>query len=119
MSDWEDEYDEDGVAIETPPPKLCQTRHDLPLHDQYQSKTAFHSTYNFGGPRVDRASRSHRGFQHSGRDDGGSRAWEGGSLMFRDRSDSGRRPTVTLTVDSAKVGRVIGKFPKHKRVVVN
>lgn len=110
MSDWEDEYDENGAAIHKPPPQSCRTG-----HGQYHNETAFHGRSTFAGPRVDGAARSREVVRHTGGDDGGPPAREAGRRMFRDAAESDRRPpVVTLTVDSAKVGRVIGKFLKHK-----
>lgn len=114
MSDWEDEYDENGDAIPQPPPQSCRPGHSLPRHGHYQNETAIHSWNSFAGPRVDGAARSRESGRHTGGDNWGPPAREAGRRGFYDASVSDRRPpVVTLTVDSAKVGRVIGKFHKH------
>lgn len=113
MSDWEDEYDENGDAILKPPPQACRTGPGPPPHSQYHRETEFHGRSNFAGPRVDGAAPGREVVRHAGGDDWGPPARQAGRRMFRDASESDRRPpVVTLTVDSAKVGRVIGKFSK-------
>lgn len=114
MSDWEDEYDENGDAIYKPPPQSCRSGHGLPPHGQCHNETAFHGRSHccIAGPRVDGAApHSREVARHTGGDDGVPRAREARRRMFRDASESDRRPpVVTLTVDSTKVGRVIGKL---------
>lgn len=114
MSDWEDEYDENGDAIYQPPPQSCRPGRNLPQHGQYQSETPDHGRSSFARPRVDGVARSCESVRHTGGDNSGPPAGEAGRRVFRDASESVRRPpVVTLTVDSSKVGRVIGKYQKR------
>ncbi|XP_013885154.1 putative ATP-dependent RNA helicase DDX43 isoform X3 [Austrofundulus limnaeus] len=107
MSDWEDEYDKDGVAIENKPaPKPAAAHYKLPWSGSVKG-----GDVDFGGRRF-----------------GGSRESKGdcrgacAGLEFRSR----RRPRdredkrsetensdcsapVTMTVENASVGRVIGR----------
>ncbi|XP_076599813.1 putative ATP-dependent RNA helicase DDX43 [Chaetodon auriga] len=87
MSDWEDEYNEDGVAIQKPASKAAPTIWKLPDDDR-QSENVF-----FGV-------RSRAQF--------GSVPRSTGRRTFGDgKSDSS--PPVTFTVENALIGRVIGR----------
>lgn len=115
MSDWEDEYDENGDAIYHPPPQSCRPVYTVPRYGQYRSETADHGQNSFAEPRVGEDARSRGSVRHTGGGNWGPPAREAGRRVFRDASESDRRPPfVTLSVDSAKVGRVIGKFHKLK-----
>lgn len=117
MSDWEDEYDENGVAIYNLPVKSPLTGCNLPVDRRYQRENVYCGASNrpgFGRPGVEMPGRSYEGTQRrsaGGGDDGRPRTWTAGRRMFSDaKSDSS---SVTLSVESVKIGRVIGTFVKH------
>lgn len=118
MSDWEDEYDENGVAIYNLPVKSALTGCKLPVDRQYQRENVYCGVSDrcgFGSPGVEKPGRSCEGTQRKSRgggDDGRPRPWTAGRRIFGDaKSDSS--PPVTLSVESVKIGRVIGTFAKH------
>ncbi|XP_074532711.1 putative ATP-dependent RNA helicase DDX43 [Halichoeres trimaculatus] len=119
MSDWEDEYDEDGVAIQKTTTKPAPTELKLSYNDGIKEPVSFgvRNGTTFGGPREWRA---HRGGGASGRSSWGDR---GEGRAFPRSSDregpAGRQtlrdekldsdPPVTMSVDNSSVGRVIGR----------
>lgn len=105
MSDWEEEYDEGGVAIQKPATKSAPTEWKPPSYDSRRENVCFgvRGGGRSGAPREWRADRGGggEGSEYTSRANGG----EGrpGRRTFGDE-----RP-VTFTVESASVGRVIGK----------
>uniref|UniRef100_A0A3Q0RYL7 RNA helicase n=1 Tax=Amphilophus citrinellus TaxID=61819 RepID=A0A3Q0RYL7_AMPCI len=95
MSDWEDEYDQDGVAINKPAPKL-QTGWKLPDNDR-QKKNVGKANCSGAGPQV-RSWRSGGDFGGPGRQ----------RTYVNEKLDSA--PPLIITVESASVGRIIGIF---------
>ncbi|KAM4607409.1 putative ATP-dependent RNA helicase DDX43 [Polymixia lowei] len=95
MSDWEDEYDADGVPLPTPvikpPPPECG--------DYHKENVNFGMKYgnSFGGSRGRTAERSGGGQAPSTRGGGGGGGARGGTQA------------VTFTVENASIGRVIGR----------
>lgn len=115
MSDWEDEYDQDGVAINKPAKKL-QTGWKLPDNDCQTKNVVFgvRNRTKFGDTRKGGANCSGAGPE--------VRSWRGGN----DCGDLGRQTTVVkekldsaphlvISVESASVGRVIGMLPELKQ----
>uniref|UniRef100_A0A3Q0S5Y8 RNA helicase n=1 Tax=Amphilophus citrinellus TaxID=61819 RepID=A0A3Q0S5Y8_AMPCI len=94
MSDWEDEYDQDGVAINKPAPKL-QTGWKLPDNDR-QKKNVGKANCSGAGPQV-RSWRSGGDFGGPGRQ----------RTYVNEKLDSA--PPLIITVESASVGRIIGR----------
>lgn len=118
MSDWEDEYDENGVAIHNLPVKSSLTGCKPPVDRQYQRENVYCGISNrsrFGSPGVQMPGRSYEGTQRrsgGAGDDSRPRSWTAGRRISSDaKSDSS--PPVTLSVESVKIGRVIGTFVKH------
>ncbi|XP_049456445.1 probable ATP-dependent RNA helicase DDX43 isoform X1 [Epinephelus fuscoguttatus] len=105
MSDWEEEYDEGGVAIQKPATKSAPTEWKPPSYDSRRENVCFgvRGGGRSGAPREWRADRGGggEGSEYTSRANGG----EGrpGRRTFGDE-----RP-VTFTVESASVGRVIGR----------
>uniref|UniRef100_A0A3Q0S5P9 RNA helicase n=1 Tax=Amphilophus citrinellus TaxID=61819 RepID=A0A3Q0S5P9_AMPCI len=99
MSDWEDEYDQDGVAINKPAPKL-QTGWKLPDNDR-QKKNVGKANCSGAGPQV-RSWRSGGDFGGPGRQ----------RTYVNEKLDSA--PPLIITVESASVGRIIGILPEIK-----
>lgn len=118
MSDWEDEYDENGVAIHNLPVKSSLTGYKLPVDRQYQRENVYCGVNNrsgFGSSGVEMPERSYEGTQcrrGGGGGDGRPRTWTPGRRIFSDAKSDSSAP-VTLSVESAKIGRVIGTFVKH------
>uniref|UniRef100_A0A4W6DWD1 RNA helicase n=1 Tax=Lates calcarifer TaxID=8187 RepID=A0A4W6DWD1_LATCA len=113
MSDWEDEYDEDGVAIEKSATKSVPTEWKLPCDDS-QRENVFFGVRNgtrCGGLRERKADRG--GDFKSRRGDGRlfppntNRGASGRRTFGDENSDSS--PPVTITVENASVGRIIGR----------
>lgn len=114
MSDWEDEYDENGIAIHNLPVKSSLTGCKLPVDRQYQRENVYcgvSNRFGFGSPGFEMPGRSYEGTQRrsgGGGDDGRPRTWTAGRRIFSDaKSDSS---PVTLSVERVKIGRVIGTF---------
>uniref|UniRef100_A0A8C6LAK9 RNA helicase n=1 Tax=Nothobranchius furzeri TaxID=105023 RepID=A0A8C6LAK9_NOTFU len=91
MSDWEDEYDRDGVAIEKPAPKPTTHSSCLPRNDRQRG-----GSVSFG-VKSDRGRDGYEFRNRRGRVHGGLQA---------DKSESS---AVTITVESSSIGRVIGR----------
>lgn len=106
MSDWEDEYDAVGVAVQKPVANPAPAQWKLPCGDR---KNVFFDVQNetrFG------ASREAKG---DGRDEGTvRRGWRGGGRQFTGRTYNDNKldssPSVTITVENASVGRIIGRI---------
>ncbi|XP_070697534.1 probable ATP-dependent RNA helicase DDX43 [Pempheris klunzingeri] len=118
MSDWEEEYNEDSVDIQKPAKKSAPTEWKLPHDDRRRGNVCFgvRNENRFGAPREWRADRSAGGSEYRSRRGGG----EGRPCPWgTDRGDAGRRtygdeksdcsPPVTITVENASVGRIIGR----------
>lgn len=109
MSDWEDEYDEGGVAIQKPATKPAPTEWNQPCGGFPKENVSFgvRNGNRFGGPREGRGGR--------GGDVSEDRSWRGEGRSFT-RSAGGRNEKsdsftpLTLSVESSSVGRVIGMF---------
>lgn len=119
MSDWEDEYNEDGVAIQKPAPKSAPTEWKLPCEDRPRENGNFgvRSGARFGAPREWRADRSGEGSESRGPRGGGEgrpfpRSTGPRRTFGDEKLDSS--PPVTVTVESASIGRVIGGFLVQK-----
>lgn len=112
MSDWEDEYSADGVAIQKPATKSAPPEWNLPCDDRHGVR----NESRVGAPREWRADRGGEGSEYRSRRGGGegrpfTRNTDRGRQTFGDeKSDSS--PPVTITVENASVGRVIGRFLK-------
>ncbi|KAL7383416.1 hypothetical protein ABVT39_010268 [Epinephelus coioides] len=103
MSDWEDEYDESGVAIQKPATKSAPTEWKPPSYDSRRENVCFgvRGGGRSGAPREWRADR------------GGGERYEysranGGEGRPGRRTFGDERP-VTFTVENTSVGRVIGR----------
>ncbi|XP_024865201.1 probable ATP-dependent RNA helicase DDX43 isoform X2 [Kryptolebias marmoratus] len=103
MSDWEDEYDKDGVALEKQPaPKPAAALYKFPGSVGRQKD----ENVCFGGRRFaafgeSRESRGGEKFEfRSRRDPRDQRS---------DHENSDSSPPLTITVENASVGRVIGR----------
>lgn len=114
MSDWEEEYDKDGVAIEKPPFKSAQSEYKLPVDDR-QRENAFFGARNasrYGASRDGRTGRSYEGTANNSRGGGG----EGRAFTRRTGmrtfggENSGSSPPLTITVENCSIGRIIGRF---------
>lgn len=112
MSDWEDEYDEGGVAIQKPATKPAPTEWNQPCGGFPKENVSFgvRNGNRFGGPREGRGGR--------GGDVSEDRSWSGegrsftrsaGGRNFGDEKSDSSTP-LTLSVESSSVGRVIGMF---------
>uniref|UniRef100_A0A673C8P3 RNA helicase n=1 Tax=Sphaeramia orbicularis TaxID=375764 RepID=A0A673C8P3_9TELE len=114
MSDWEDEYDEDGAAIPKSVTRSAPTESKLPIN-VYKTQNVSFGVRNgprFGGPRQEKAVsggkygqwRGEGGLRNTDPEDGpGFRTLGGGRSGFS---------PVTITVENASVGRIIGKVNK-------
>lgn len=117
MSDWEDEYDEDGVAIQNPSIKSAQTEGKFPYDDRQKEHVFFgvRNGIRSGAPRDGWAGRSCEGTEYKSLRGGGEGrpfTWSTGRRTYgNEKSDSS--PPVTLAVENASIGRVIGGFLKH------
>ncbi|XP_071336120.1 probable ATP-dependent RNA helicase DDX43 [Trachinotus anak] len=110
MSDWEDEYDEDGAAIHKPATKSAPVEWKVPHDDRQPGNICYgvRSGTRFGEGRAERSGRFKSrsgGGQGRALSPGADR---GGRRPFDDRK-SDFSPPVTITVGNASVGRVIGR----------
>ncbi|XP_030603346.1 putative ATP-dependent RNA helicase DDX43 isoform X2 [Archocentrus centrarchus] len=109
MSDWEDEYDQDGVAVNKPAPKL-QTGWKLADNDRQKKNVVFgvKNGTKFGATREGKANCSGAGPQvrswRSGGDFGGPGRQR---TSVNEKLDSA--PPLIIMVESASVGRIIGR----------
>lgn len=117
MSDWEEEYDEDGVAIQKTPFKSAQRDYKLPFDDR-QRENVFFGARNgtrFGASRDGRIGRSCEGTEYKSRRGGGEgrplTRSTGRRIFGAENSDSS--PPVTITVESVSIGRIIGRLLKQ------
>ena len=117
MSDWEDEYDGDGVAIQKSVTKPAPTEWKLPSSDSQRESVSFgvRNGPRFGGLRQERGDRSGGGSEYRSRRGGGEGRQPPRSTERRTFSDekSDFSPPVTFTVENASIGRVIGRFLKR------
>ncbi|XP_042358583.1 probable ATP-dependent RNA helicase DDX43 [Plectropomus leopardus] len=118
MSDWEDEYDEDGAAIEKPATKAAPALWKSPRDDCRKENVFFgvKSGNRSGAPRERRADRGFEGSEFRSHRSGGEdrpfpRSSDRGGPGRRAFGDekSGSSPAVTFTVENALVGRIIGR----------
>nr|XP_046258681.1 probable ATP-dependent RNA helicase DDX43 isoform X2 [Scatophagus argus] len=113
MSDWEDEYDEEGVAIQRPALKSAQTEWKPPCDGRQRQSLFFgvRNAFRFGVPREDRDGSGAEGCQYKsrrgGRDVRSFSQSDGRRSFGSQRLDSS--PPVKVTVENASVGRVIGR----------
>lgn len=118
MSDWEDEYDEQGVAICKPAAKSAPVEWERPS-DTAQQQSAYFGVRSRGRFGADRnGDDRRRGGNVSISVRGHSRDSSPGSFHVKDRGGSGRQrfsngksdssPPVTIAVGNALVGRIIG-----------
>ncbi|XP_029377694.1 putative ATP-dependent RNA helicase DDX43 [Echeneis naucrates] len=115
MSDWEEEYDGDGAAICKPAPKSPPLESKLPRNDLQPDNLYFGVRGSWSGERRVAQSGPSRGHSRGPKGGGQGRA----SSPDSDRRGPGRRPfgggqagsslPVTVTVENALVGRVIGR----------
>lgn len=106
MSDWEEEYDENGVAIDIPAPKSsAPTNYD---EDRSRENVFFgvRRGARFAAPRESR-----EGSEFKPRRGGGG----GESYRSTRRTNFGEERSncsqpVIVTVENASVGRIIGEF---------
>uniref|UniRef100_A0A3Q3KJH0 RNA helicase n=1 Tax=Monopterus albus TaxID=43700 RepID=A0A3Q3KJH0_MONAL len=114
MSDWEDEYNEDGVAFQKPATNSAQTWCELSCGDRKRDNVVFGVRDRCGPSGEGRADgTSGKGFDSRGWTSGRearSRGAPGGRPFGDDKSASSR--PVTITVENALVGRIIGNFFK-------
>ncbi|XP_038593845.1 probable ATP-dependent RNA helicase DDX43 isoform X1 [Micropterus salmoides] len=108
MSDWEDEYNEGGVALQKPATKLPPTEWKLPSDGRQREYEYFgvRNRSRFEDSREERADRNGGGSEYQSRR-GGGRPFprSTGGRSFGDE----KSPPVTLTVENSSVGRVIGR----------
>ncbi|XP_028279825.1 putative ATP-dependent RNA helicase DDX43 [Parambassis ranga] len=104
MADWEDEYDENGVAIENTAAKSDPRVWKLPGGDLKQEAISFgvKNGTRFGASK-DWRSEGEGAEYRSGRDGGARGRW----TFAHDKSDSS--PSVTVAVEMSSVGRIIGR----------
>nr|XP_015800199.2 probable ATP-dependent RNA helicase DDX43 [Nothobranchius furzeri] len=104
MSDWEDEYDRDGVAIEKPAPKPTTHSSCLPRNDRQRGGSVSFGVKcgkpAFGEFKERKGDRGRDGYEFRNR-----RGLVHGGLQA-DKSESS---AVTITVESSSIGRVIGR----------
>lgn len=118
MSDWEDEYDADGVAIQKPAASSAPAQWKLPCDDRQNVFFGVKNGNRFGASREAKGDHSDEGALN--------KSWGGGGRQFTrttDRGAPGRRtfndkklgssPPVTITLENAAVGRVIGRILKR------
>lgn len=112
MSDWEDEYNEDGVAIQKPVTNSAPAQCKLPCNDR---QNVFFGMKH-GASREVRADRSGEGSEYQTWRGGGGRPFTRstgrgapGRWGFNDEKVSSS-PPVTITVENSYIGRVIGRF---------
>lgn len=105
MSDWEDEYDQDGVAIYKPATKPAPADWKFSCNDRQRENVVFgvKNGTKFGAPREMRANRSGPGPEVNKW--GGDRGGPGRQTTFNKEESS--RP-LTITVETTSIGRVIG-----------
>uniref|UniRef100_A0A3B4ZSE7 RNA helicase n=1 Tax=Stegastes partitus TaxID=144197 RepID=A0A3B4ZSE7_9TELE len=110
MSDWEDEYDQDGVAIQKPAAKSAPTEREAPCDDRQRQNVFFgvRNCSRFGAYNDRRANDSGKGSEYERRIDGGDRGGSGRRRTFDNEKSDSSRP-VTFTVENALVGRIIGR----------
>ncbi|XP_023121251.2 probable ATP-dependent RNA helicase DDX43 isoform X1 [Amphiprion ocellaris] len=104
MSDWEDEYDEDGVVIQKPVAKSAPIERKVSFNDRQGQNVHFgvRSCGRFGAFSEGRANDSGEGSQ--------SKRWRnGGQRQTFDNFKLDSSRPVTFTVDSAVIGRIIGR----------
>uniref|UniRef100_A0A673C8N8 RNA helicase n=1 Tax=Sphaeramia orbicularis TaxID=375764 RepID=A0A673C8N8_9TELE len=98
MSDWEDEYDEDGAAIPKSVTRSAPTESKLPIN-VYKTQNVSFGVRNGGGKYGQW--RGEGGLRNTDPEDGpGFRTLGGGRSGFS---------PVTITVENASVGRIIGR----------
>uniref|UniRef100_A0A3P8RQ57 RNA helicase n=1 Tax=Amphiprion percula TaxID=161767 RepID=A0A3P8RQ57_AMPPE len=104
MSDWEDEYNEDGVAIQKPVAKSAPIERKVSFNDRQGQNVHFgvRSCGRFGAFSEGIANDSGEGSQ--------SKRWRNGGQRrtFDNFKLDSSRP-VTFTVDNAVIGRIIGR----------
>lgn len=111
MSDWEDEYDEAGHAIQKPTPKLAPTEWKSAGGDYSKGNVYFgvRRGASFGAPREE--GRADRGSGDSGFVSRRGERDQGGTSRNR-RTVSNEKShfsqPVTIRLENAFVGRVIG-----------
>lgn len=107
MSDWEDEYNADGVAIQKPVTISARTECKQPWDDRRKESVSFgvRNGTKFGVSREGRADRSCGGFDE-GRPRSTDHRSPGGRTFRDEKSDSS--PPVIISVDTSLVGRIIG-----------
>lgn len=105
MSDWEDEYDEDGVAIQKPATQAAPTEWKLPGDDRQRENVFFgvRSRVKFGAPSGGRDECIYEGSAFN--------RWRGGAEGRKVPQSTARRtfsdgksdssPPVTITVENA------------------
>uniref|UniRef100_A0A3Q4GYA7 RNA helicase n=1 Tax=Neolamprologus brichardi TaxID=32507 RepID=A0A3Q4GYA7_NEOBR len=105
MSDWEDEYDQDGVAIYKPATKPAPADWKFSCNDRQRENVVFgvKNGTKFGAPREMRANRSGPGPEVN---KWGDRGGPGRQTTFNKEESS--RP-LTITVETTSIGRVIGR----------
>ncbi|XP_063347835.1 probable ATP-dependent RNA helicase DDX43 [Pelmatolapia mariae] len=106
MSDWEDEYDQDGVAIYKPATKPAPADWKFSCNDRQRENVVFgvKNGTKFGAPRERRGNRSGPGPEVNKW--GGDRGGPGRQTTFSKEESS--RP-LTITVETTSIGRVIGR----------
>ncbi|KAJ0005211.1 hypothetical protein NQD34_011425 [Periophthalmus magnuspinnatus] len=108
MSDWEDEYDEHGVAIDKNGTKTAPAAWDVPYKGPERENVSFgfKRGSRFVTPSEGRSESNDGGYQR--------RSWRGerppsqGRQHGADSRDGAVSRAVNITVDNALVGRVIG-----------
>uniref|UniRef100_A0A3B4B4J2 RNA helicase n=1 Tax=Periophthalmus magnuspinnatus TaxID=409849 RepID=A0A3B4B4J2_9GOBI len=109
MSDWEDEYDEHGVAIDKNGTKTAPAAWDVPYKGPERENVSFgfKRGSRFVTPSEGRSESNDGGYQR--------RSWRGerppsqGRQHGADSRDGAVSRAVNITVDNALVGRVIGR----------
>lgn len=114
MSDWEDEYDQDGVAIYKPATKPASADWKFSCNDRQRENVVFgvKNGTKFGAPRQRRANRSGPGPEVNKWGGGSDRGGPGRQTTFSKEESS--RP-LTITVETTSIGRVIGTLSELMR----
>lgn len=114
MSDWEDEYDEDGVAIDKPITDSAPMEREQTFDDRRQGRVCFgvRNESTFGGSRGRTADGGAGIFESGRRSEHGdvplNRDGEGRRILGNGEQDSSS--SEVIPVEMSMIGRIIGLF---------